>query len=204
MVNVFSLRGVVYAAVLAAVLAGVLLPGVALAQAPGGATTPMGAGAQAKPLVAIKPEIQPAALPGARSAPGARDRAMMRPAGLAPNEALFDAVNRGDIGSAREALSRGASTEVRNVLGLSPVELSVDLGRNDITFLLLSMRGSSGSSAPVPVPVSVAKAVPVARVAVAPQPARVAAAAVPVRQVLSSDPGVAAPQAGFLGFGRAP
>ena len=198
MVNVFSLRGVVYAAV----LAGVLLPGVALAQAPGGATTPMGAGAQAKPLVAIKPEIQPAALPGARSAPGARDRAMMRPAGLAPNEALFDAVNRGDIGSAREALSRGASTEVRNVLGLSPVELSVDLGRNDITFLLLSMRGSSGSSAPVPV--SVAKAVPVARVAVAPQPARVAAAAVPVRQVLSSDPGVAAPQAGFLGFGRAP
>ncbi len=201
MTNILSFR----VAVCVAVLAGVVLPGLAVAQLPGGTATPMSPG-QAKPLVAPKPEIQPAALPGARSAPGARDRMMTRPAGLGPNEALFDAVNRGDIGSAREALSRGASTEVRNVLGLTPVELSVDLGRNDITFLLLSMRGSSGrgsSGRGEPAPVAKPAAASAPRVVVALPPARVAAA-VPVRQVLSSDPGVPAPQAGFLGFGRTP
>jgi hypothetical protein len=32
-----------------------------------------------------------------------------------------------------------------NVLGMTPLEASVDLGRNDITFLLLSLRGASAS-----------------------------------------------------------
>ena len=59
---------------------------------------------------------------------------------MEPNEALFDAINRGDIGAARDAISRGADLQGHNILGMTPLELSVDLGRNDISFLLLSMR----------------------------------------------------------------
>ena len=89
-------------------------------------------------------EAPPPALPGART-PDTEPAPMDRPAGdMRPNEALFDAVNRGDILAARDAIGRGADLNATNVLGLTPVELSVDLGRNDITFLLLSMRGASG------------------------------------------------------------
>ena len=61
---------------------------------------------------------------------------------MEPTDALFDAINRGDIGSARDAISRGADLHGQNILGMTPMELSVDLGRNDISFLLLSMRGA--------------------------------------------------------------
>ena len=108
-----------------------------------------------KGLVVPKTEQQPAALPGARSVPAPADRSNAA-LNLRPNEALFDAVNRGDIGSAREALNRGADIEARNVLGATALELSVDLGRNDITFLLLSMRGSGTRNPPPPAAAPVA------------------------------------------------
>jgi hypothetical protein len=57
-----------------------------------------------------------------------------------PTEALFDAINRGDIASARDAIDRGADLDGHSVLGMTPLDQSVDLGRNDITFLLLSLR----------------------------------------------------------------
>jgi ankyrin repeat protein len=63
---------------------------------------------------------------------------------MPPTDALFDAINRGDIAAARDALNRGADLNGVNVLGMTPMELSVDLGRNDISFLLLSMRGEDG------------------------------------------------------------
>ena len=66
---------------------------------------------------------------------------------MEPTDALFDAINRGDINAARDAISRGANLRGHNVLGMTPMELSVDLGRNDISFLLLSMRGADGYSA---------------------------------------------------------
>ena len=65
---------------------------------------------------------------------------------MSPNDALFDAINRGDIAVARDALNRGAQLDAHNLLGMTPMELSVDLGRNDISFLLLSYRGSDSSS----------------------------------------------------------
>ncbi|WP_072572855.1 ankyrin repeat domain-containing protein [Granulibacter bethesdensis] len=81
-------------------------------------------------------------------------------ADMQPNDALFDAINRGDVPAARDALSRGAQLEARNVLGMTPLELSVDLGRNEISFLLLSMRPPPDSSAvisgPAPKPVTTA------------------------------------------------
>lgn len=160
-----------------------------------------------KPLTAPKAENLPAALPGAQSVPGAAERSAPQGA-MAPNEALFDAVNRGDIGSAREALNRGADVEARNILGLTSIELSVDLGRNDITFLLLSMRATRASTAPAPAPAGAAKPAAPAKVAAAspappPVPVRPAAPA-PVRQAYGNDPGVPNPQAGFLGFATRP
>ena len=142
---------------------------------------------------------KPTGLPGARSgavvAPAEKSAAEMR-----PTEALFDSVNRGDIAAARDAIGRGAELEGRNILGLTPLELAVDLSRNDITFLLLSMRGAG--SGPVPEPTRAApRPVAVARPVAAPVPARVAVIA-PVRQrSAGADPGTPAPQAGFLGFG---
>ena len=64
---------------------------------------------------------------------------------LAPSAALFDAVNRGDLAAAREAMGRGADLNARNQLGLTPIDAAVDQGRNEIAFYLLSARGSAGS-----------------------------------------------------------
>ena len=93
-----------------------------------------------------KPDAAPPpALPGAASHANSVAPATKNPTDMSPNDALFDAINRGDIAGARDALSRGAELEAHNVLGMTPMELSVDLGRNDISFLLLSYRGAGGS-----------------------------------------------------------
>jgi hypothetical protein len=90
---------------------------------------------------------EPASVPGnvarAPAAPPTKTSAEM-----SPNDALFDAINRGDIAAARDALDRGADLSARNVLGMTPMELSVDLGRNDISFLLLSMRAEDDGTSP--------------------------------------------------------
>jgi hypothetical protein len=157
-----------------------------------------------KPLTAAKPEQQPAALPGADGGAVKADRNAAK-VNLPPNEALFDGVNRGDLPAVREAMNRGASLEARNVLGLTAIELSVDLGRNPITFFLLSVRAGTEGTGPAPALASegAAKKVAAAQVPqVAPRP--VVPAPVPVqvaRPVVSHDPGTPVPQAGFLGFG---
>src|SRR5690349_7353342 len=76
----------------------------------------------AAPRVAPPPAL-PGAKPTGTAAPSDRPALDME-----PNEALFDAINRGDIGAARDAISRGADLGARNVLGMTPMELSVDLG----------------------------------------------------------------------------
>jgi hypothetical protein len=60
---------------------------------------------------------------------------------LSPTEGLFDAINRGDIRAARDAVNRGADLDARNVLGLRAEEAAVDQNRSDILFFLLSVRG---------------------------------------------------------------
>ena len=60
---------------------------------------------------------------------------------FSPTEALFDAINRGDLATAKDAVARGADLEATNVLGLRPEEAAVDQNRNDILFYLLSVRG---------------------------------------------------------------
>ena len=91
------------------------------------------------------PKAPPApAIPGARPQGEALVAPPERlPTDMPPTEALFDAINRGDLAVARDAVTRGADLEAKSLLGLTPLELAVDLGRNDISFMLLSMRGSA-------------------------------------------------------------
>ncbi len=149
-----------------------------------------------------KPEIAPPrGLPGARGERMRAAPAERPPSEMRPTEALFDAVNRGDVAAARDAITRGAEIEGRNILGLTPLELAIDLGRNEMTFLLLSMRGM-GASTPPAVPVR--EAAPAHRAAPRPAPARVAPVpAAPARQRQAGGGGTPMPSAGFLGFGTA-
>jgi len=156
----------------------------------------------------------PKALPGARVEQSEAAPLLRPPSEMKPNEALFDAINRGDIAGCRDAISRGAELETPNMLGLTPVDLAIDLGRSDITFLLLSMRGAAGRSsahvattrAPAEKPMATEKpmaaAKPVAAPAPVPMTRPVAATSAPARPYVATDPGTPAPQAGFLGFGR--
>ena len=127
----------------AAVALGALaLPSAARAQ---GANLSSGPGSVPSTPPKVASPDRPDALPGAKAA---KDRVTPaeRPTGdMEPTDELFDAINRGDISSARDAISRGADLQGHNLLGMSPLELSVDLGRNDITFLILSYRGVEGA-----------------------------------------------------------
>lgn len=62
-----------------------------------------------------------------------------------PTKMLFNAINVGNLRQAQEAVGRGADLHAENVLGQTPLEMSVDLNRDRITFLLLSMRGYNNS-----------------------------------------------------------
>jgi hypothetical protein len=129
---------------------------------------------------------------------------------MQPNDALFDAINRGDIAAARDALNRGADMNAVNVLGMTPMELSVDLGRNDISFLLLSMRGEDsdrgaravGRDVPAPksaAPAKIAaKAKPGGRAKAIEAPVATKPIATP--KLFANDGGTPLPGAGFLGF----
>jgi hypothetical protein len=167
---------------------------------------------RAAAAAAQKPPLAPP-----EAIPGSSARAPAAPAtkavgDLQPNEALFDAINRGDIAAARDALNRGADLNGVNILGMTPMELSVDLGRNDISFLLLSMRGedsgrgsravghdvltsskTAGQAGKPGKAVASTRTSPVARVPVAARPA--------TPKLFANDGGTPQPSAGFLGFG---
>ncbi len=88
-----------------------------------------------------KPQEPPPAIPGAQP----DENAAVAPADkiaaeMSPNDAMFDSISRGDLAAAKDALNRGAQLDAHNVLGQTPIDASIDLDRNDITFLLLSMR----------------------------------------------------------------
>jgi hypothetical protein len=176
---------------------------------------PVQVGPPPKPKTVQPP---PAALPGAESRAGTAAPAQGGPI-ADPTEALFDAINRGDITAARDAVDRGADLGGQNILGMTPLEESIDLGRNDITFLLLSLRqgevrmtgneratpaSSAASSlartaAKSPSSRTVAQRAVSRQTQVRPAPARTPAAP-PLAQQMA-DTGTPNPQAGFLGFG---
>jgi len=155
----------------------------------------------------------PPALPGAASTAGNAAPAMRSPTDMDPSDALFDAINRGDIAAARDAISRGADLRGHNILGMTPMELSIDLGRNDISFLLLSMRGGDDGRNRQPPPAATAATKPpparqARQVSAHPSPVTTARAPASAQQpvpsqtarLFSGDGGTPVPNAGFLGF----
>jgi hypothetical protein len=157
-----------------------------------------------RPNQQARPQAGPApALPGlaTRTAPAPIDADPS--ANLAPNEALFDAVNRGDLAAAREAVSRGANLQARNALGLTALDAAVDQGRNEIAFFLLSAR-EAGRPLPADGPTALVRpsaAAPVSR----PQPRRELSApptaqAPRTARLWAGDGGAPRPEIGFLGF----
>jgi hypothetical protein len=153
--------------------------------------------AQAPPAAVAPPPALPGA--GAGNAPAPLTRV---PADMEPNDALFDSINRGDIASARDAISRGADLHGHNILGMTPLELSIDLGRNDISFMLLSMRAADDTRQSQRAATSKDDAKHPVRQAkkAAPRPVAPAPAAQQTARLFSGDGGTPNPNAGFLGF----
>jgi hypothetical protein len=184
-------------------LAGFVLALPAHAQI-GGGTPTVGAIPTGKaggvPKEAVKTP-EPAALPGARSSGGPAPLTKA-PSEMGPTEALFDAVNRGDRPAVQEAVTRGADLNARNVLGLTALELAIDLSNNDVAFLLLSLR-DAGAGAPRGKGTKVAApaAAPAAAKRPVPAPVKTVAAVREAAPRQHSDGGAPVPSAGFLGFG---
>src|SRR5579871_5599661 len=96
-----------------------------------------------------KPQVpQEQSLPPA--VPGVGDQSLQTGQSVAkqqsgdPTTELFTAINANDYSSAQDAISRGADLNAQNSLGESPIDLSVALNRNSITFMLLAARNDSG------------------------------------------------------------
>jgi hypothetical protein len=143
-----------------------------------------------------KPPEPPPAIPGAQpDADAAVAPADKLAAEMSPNDALFDAISRGDLAAAKDALNRGAQLDAHNVLGQTPIDSSIDLDRNDITFLLLSMRPPVSPSQPT----AVASAGPQARGKVR-KGGVVEASARGKGVPLSQNRGQPNPAVGFIGF----
>jgi hypothetical protein len=172
------------------------------------------AAAQGSPRGAAPRSGDPAAVRAPPPAlPGLQGREAPEPippdpdANLGPNEALFDAINRNDLGAARAAVARGADIRARNVLGLTPLESAVDQGRTEIVFFLLSVRGSAPARAAPPAaeagPASAPPPRPATRPAPAARPATAPAASpaeAPLPRLWAGDGGAPIPEIGFLGF----
>ncbi len=186
-----------------ALIAGGLALGAAPARAQlGGAEAPLLQGHRAKSNGAKPP---PSALPGAKQG-GPLAPAAVSPAAMDPTAALFDAINRNDVAAARDALNRGADLRGQNTLGMTPLQLSIDLGRNAITFILLSMHDTASSGPPSAAPAGGRTGAPVAPVLARPGPAPRTMPHAPSRAPLRpaslplADGGAPAPGYGFMGF----
>lgn len=194
----------------ALLLAAMAMPFAALAQ--GGPASPFKPiGGNAKPARGVPRQPAPPALPGSRAEPESVTPADRAAADMPPTEALFDAINRGDLATARDSLNRGADLNASNVLGLTPLDLAIDLGRNEISFLLLSLRGGAGYSAartqaaapaaPAPTRAERAEAVRTERATRNQVSARAATPSAPqTARLFAGNGGTPSPQAGFLGF----
>jgi len=105
---------------------------------------------------APEPDIAPPALPGAYTPGIATAPKMAKTFTGDPTTALFDAINKDDYNAAQDALSRGADLNAQNGLGETPLDLSIELNHNNITFMILSARNEDGDNAGTPETVSAA------------------------------------------------
>jgi hypothetical protein len=91
------------------------------------------------------PEPSVPGLPGAHQGSGPVNHGVINADLLSPDTELFDAIDRGDTAAARDAIARGAELTATNAVGQSPIDESVALGRNEITFLLVTLLHANGS-----------------------------------------------------------
>ncbi|HET9147346.1 MAG TPA: ankyrin repeat domain-containing protein [Acetobacteraceae bacterium] len=185
-------------------LAGLILPAHAqMAGAGLNPAAPMGGLPHPRPMEGDQPP--PPGLPGAEKL-NSTTSSQVQIENEDPTKVLFTAINHGNYAEARAAISRGADLGARNALGETPLEMSIALNHNNITFMLLSMREADGGGsaapelAPRPAPVITAASHVRAhhrRMA----PARIPAS--PARPPAPANPGMPNPSAGFLGFGGA-
>lgn len=204
------MKRVSFAIVMGAWLSGASLLGVANAQMP----TP---GAPTIGPTMRPPSDQQAAPPPAL--PGAAGADQISASSVAidnenPTKVLFSAINHGNYAEARAAVSRGADLRAKNALDETPIQLSVELGRNDITFMLLSvLHENRGVSTGVTLPINAASRVTTAHGRsirrTAQRPASMSAQRSDHENSLtmtapapSNPAGIAAPAKGFLGFGN--
>lgn len=198
-----------------ALLAMVVFVHPALAQlAPGGGggtgNLGTGMGAATPTPRPVTPDIAPPALPGAGNVQGIATAPKLKKINTGdPTTDLFTAINRGNYADAQDAISRGADLTAHNPLGETPLDLSIALNQNSITFMLLSARNEGDAGPPVkaasqavghkpvaklhPIP---AKAMETEPAAAAPQPR---AKSVPVASGNAGQPNVSV---GFLGFSQ--
>lgn len=213
-----------------------LLAAAGLASAAGIAASVGPALAQPSPGQPLRPNVAepdrrppPPALPGlsGRRAPAPIPADPAQVQSLSPNAALFDAIARGDLAAARDAVARGADLNARNVLGLTPLDAAVDQRRDEIAFFLLSARATGARSfGGAPPPDSIAGAGETGRAAgrrgaadrerpsvaasrrAAPNPPVIQSGPAQLAQprLFAGDGGTPIPEIGFLGFdaGRPP
>jgi hypothetical protein len=125
------------------------------------------------------------------------------PAAATPTEALFNAINLGDLDQVRAAVAAGADTGRRNVLGLTPLDLAIDLGHAEIAFYLMSLGRTSARpaiAAPPPAAAPAPRPAPPRAAAPRPAPAPTPTGAAPVAPLWQGGGGAPVPEAGFLGF----
>lgn len=157
------------------------------------------------------PDIAPPALPGADVTGGIATAPKIKKANSGdPTVDLFAAINKGDYADAQDAIGRGADLTAHDALGETPLDLSIALNQNNITFLILATQQESGGNPSGP-PMSVSSAAPAKRVMkpkAHPVQVRVetaplaAAAPKPAAPVYGSDTGQPNVSVGYLGFGQ--
>jgi hypothetical protein len=173
-------------------------------------------GAPAPQLKPRTPDIAPTGLPGVGGGtPLATGPQMKKPAGGDPTQELFTAINKNDYASAQDAVSRGADMTAKDQFGETPLDLSIALNRNNITFMLLGTRNelaAQGGSGAMGAPWTLNNA-PRGKTktgngksgkheaAPAMIPAKAPAKSAPHAAIPAGDTGTPNPQAGFLGFG---
>ncbi|NOG72934.1 ankyrin repeat domain-containing protein [Roseicella sp. DB1501] len=128
----------------------VLLAGLTLPASDALAQFARGPGRQPQGDAAAAKRPPPPALPGLQNRTAPEPIPADPNQVLSPNASLFDAINRGDLAAAKDAVARGADLDSRNVLGLTPIDASVDQGRTEIMFYLLSVRGGTRVAGPPP------------------------------------------------------
>nr|WP_295738625.1 ankyrin repeat domain-containing protein [uncultured Acidocella sp.] len=189
----------------------------AFAQMAGGMGSGLGmggvAGSPAPKMQPRQPNIAPSGLPGVGNmAPPSTGPQLKAPIGGDPTQELFTAISKNDYGSAQDAISRGAQLSAKNQFGETPIDMSIALNRNAITFLLLGSRNEiaaqgGGGTMGQPwtlnnTPSAPAKSSKQAKShKQAPPPAMQPAKASPAPHYGNAGTGTPDPQAGFLGFG---